>query len=246
MSREANLYIRNLPKTITEATLEHVFAPYGNIVQTRVLLDGSGTPKGIGFVLYSTKEQAEVAMQALDNKVPVGFNQPLSVKFAEDNKFKMQASTTAAGLTSGLFVNPALPGGGSGPVPFGGGQNFAGTLNGGGPMRNQVRLSRFNPITGAINNAAFSGSPVPGMPQQQGIVLFVYNIGTDTDEYALWQLFSPFGVVRKVNIMRDSAKNQGKGYGFVTMVNYEEAVYAIQQLNGFNFSGRPLQVSFKQ
>jgi len=31
----------------------------------------------------------------------------------------------------------------------------------------------------------------------------------------------------------------------VNMPNYEEAEYAIQQLNGYNYAGKPLQVSFK-
>lgn len=37
----------------------------------------------------------------------------------------------------------------------------------------------------------------------------------------------------------------GKGYGFVTMPNYEEAERAIECLNGYNYAGKPLQVSFK-
>lgn len=40
-------------------------------------------------------------------------------------------------------------------------------------------------------------------------------------------------------------KNMGKGYGFVTMPNYEEAERAIECLNGYNYAGKPLQVSFK-
>lgn len=82
--------------------------------------------------------------------------------------------------------------------------------------------------------------------QLQGFVLFVYNIGGDTDEFALWQMFSPYGAVKKVSVVKDVIKNQGKGYGFVTMANYEEALFAIQQLNGYNFNGKTLQVSFKQ
>ena len=80
----------------------------------------------------------------------------------------------------------------------------------------------------------------------QGFVLFVYNIGTDTDEFGLWQLFSPYGAVKKVSVIKDTQKNQSKGYGFVTMMNYDEALFAIQQLNGFSYCGKTLQVSFKQ
>jgi len=84
-----------------------------------------------------------------------------------------------------------------------------------------------------------------GAAGDKGFVLFVYNIGTDTDEYALWQLFSPYGAVQRVNVIRDFQKKQGKGYGFVTMANYDEAVWAIQNLNGYTLISKPLQVSFK-
>jgi len=65
----ANLYIRNLPKTATVADVERAFAPFGTIVQTRVLFDpATQQSKGVGFVLYSTKEEAEYARQNTDGK----------------------------------------------------------------------------------------------------------------------------------------------------------------------------------
>jgi RNA recognition motif-containing protein len=65
----ANLYIRNLPRMATVAEVERAYAPYGDIIQTRVLADTStGESKGVGFVLFSTKEQAERAMIATDGK----------------------------------------------------------------------------------------------------------------------------------------------------------------------------------
>lgn len=36
-----------------------------------------------------------------------------------------------------------------------------------------------------------------------------------------------------------------EGFGFVTMTNYDEAVVAIQSLNGYTLGNRVLQVSFK-
>ena len=36
-----------------------------------------------------------------------------------------------------------------------------------------------------------------------------------------------------------------EGFGFVTMTNYDEAVAAIQSLNGYTLGNRVLQVSFK-
>jgi ELAV like protein 2/3/4 len=78
-----------------------------------------------------------------------------------------------------------------------------------------------------------------------GWCIFVYNLGPDTDESILWQLFGPFGAVQSVKIVRDMQAQKCKGFGFVTMTNYDEAITAINCLNGLNLQNRILQVSFK-
>ncbi|XP_064464840.1 ELAV-like protein 1 [Ornithodoros turicata] len=111
---------------------------------------------------------------------------------------------------------------------------------GGGPMRGAQGRYRYNPLTGSYSYPMAGGAP------EGGHVLFVYNIGADTDEKSLWQLFAQYGSVTKVNIIRDTATGLSKGFGFVTMANYQDCVWAIEALNGFRYAGRPLQVSFKQ
>ena len=78
-----------------------------------------------------------------------------------------------------------------------------------------------------------------------GWCIFVYNLGPESDESILWQLFGPFGAVQSVKVIRDAQSHKCKGFGFVTMTNYEEAVTAINCLNGLNLQNRILQVSFK-
>lgn len=78
-----------------------------------------------------------------------------------------------------------------------------------------------------------------------GWCLFVYNLAPDTEENLLWQLFGPFGAVQSVKVIRDLQTNKCKGFGFVTMTNYDEALVAIQSLNGYTLGTRVLQVSFK-
>lgn len=76
-------------------------------------------------------------------------------------------------------------------------------------------------------------------------VIFVYNIGPHSDELSLVDIFSPFGNIAKTSVIRDQSTGQGKGYGFVTMTNYRQALAAVNELHGFRYMGRPLQVSFK-
>ena len=76
--------------------------------------------------------------------------------------------------------------------------------------------------------------------------IFVHNLPPETEDSTLWQLFGPCGAVQAVKIVRDNQSNKCKGYGFVTMTNYEEAVFAISRLNGLAMGSRILQVSFKK
>lgn len=78
-----------------------------------------------------------------------------------------------------------------------------------------------------------------------GWCIFVYNLSPDSDESVLWQLFGPFGAVNNVKVIRDFNTNKCKGFGFVTMTNYDEAAMAIASLNGYRLGDRVLQVSFK-
>lgn len=78
-----------------------------------------------------------------------------------------------------------------------------------------------------------------------GWCIFVYNLAPETEENVLWQLFGPFGAVQSVKVIRDFQTQKCKGFGFVTMTNYDESLMAIQSLNGFALGNRVLQVSFK-
>ena len=75
--------------------------------------------------------------------------------------------------------------------------------------------------------------------------LFVYNLSAETSESLLWQLFGPFGAVQSVKVVREPGTAKCKGFGFVAMSNYDEALNAIRCLNGVQLFNRVLQVSFK-
>jgi len=82
--------------------------------------------------------------------------------------------------------------------------------------------------------------------EKGGYILFAYNIGADTNEYTLGELFGTYGKVIRVNVIRKGESGESKGFGFVTMKNYNEAMNAISALNGYNYTGKPMQVSFKK
>ena len=108
-----------------------------------------------------------------------------------------------------------------------------------------VVCCRFSPLDGGLitaGNNLITGNTLNG----SGWCIFVYNLAPETEENVLWQLFGPFGAVQNVKVIRDFQTQKCKGFGFVTMTNYEESLVAIQSLNGYALGNRVLQVSFKK
>ena len=73
--------------------------------------------------------------------------------------------------------------------------------------------------------------------------LYVGNLPYNTAEQDLQELFASAGAVETVNLMRDMATGQARGFGFVEMATDEDAQNAIQQLNNFQYGGRNLTVN---
>jgi RNA recognition motif-containing protein len=64
-----NIYIGNLPDSITEDTLKFLFAEFGDIESVKVIMDRfSGRPKGFGFIEMPSNSEADQAIKALNGK----------------------------------------------------------------------------------------------------------------------------------------------------------------------------------
>jgi len=86
-----NLYIANLPITMTENDLDAMLNPYGNVISTRILKDSNQQPRGVGFARMDSKEKCDLIIQNFNNKLLMGSKEPLLVKFADGgNKKKNQ------------------------------------------------------------------------------------------------------------------------------------------------------------
>ena len=72
--------------------------------------------------------------------------------------------------------------------------------------------------------------------------LFVGSLPFSVSDDALGQLFAQYGQVQSANIIKDKYTGQSRGFGFVEMSTDEEALKAIEKLNGFNMEGRNIVV----
>ena len=253
--KNANLYISELPPSFSQQDLDALFMPYGTIITSRVVTDpGTGMGKGIAFVRYDQNVQAQSAIDSLHGTTPAGCQKPINVKFAN--------SPRPMGGTGPTLMPGRMNVGGQGSAiatispqqrqPRGLAQGGA------GPMRHAQASYRYNPMGGhqdyamargpAAVAAGMAASPY-GMPTVQptpnGWCIFVYNIPIDCQESLLYQLFGPFGAITQVKVIREPGTTKCKGYGFVNMVNYEDAYNAVLSLNGYQLMGKSLQVSFK-
>ena len=73
--------------------------------------------------------------------------------------------------------------------------------------------------------------------------LYVGNFPYNTTEQDLQTLFAGAGTVDNVNLMRDMATGQARGFAFVEMASDEDAQQAISMLNDRDFGGRNLTVN---
>jgi len=229
----ANLYVSGLPKHMAQPDLERLFSSCGNIITSRILCDnitggpskadGSvpGLSKGVGFIRFDQRIEAERAITKLNGTVPEGATEPITVKFANNPSNNAKAIPPLAAYLAPQAARRAL-----------------------GAALHPASRFRYSPLAGDL---LAGQSLLPGMAATNGSgwCIFVYNLAPETEENILWQLFGPFGAVQNVKVIRDLQTNKCKGFGFVTMTNYEEALVAIQSLNGYTLGNRVLQVSFK-
>ncbi|XP_035424086.1 ELAV-like protein 1 isoform X1 [Cygnus olor] len=254
--KDANLYISGLPRSMTQKDVEDMFSRFGRIINSRVLVDQTtGLSRGVAFIRFDKRSEAEEAITNFNGHKPPGSSEPITVKFAANpNQNKnvallSQLCHSPARRFGGpvhhqaqrfratrYCVSAALCQAGSGPLPQAAARSPGSRLV-------QAVSPGFSPM-GVDHMSGLSGVNVPGNASS-GWCIFIYNLGQDADEGILWQMFGPFGAVTNVKVIRDFNTNKCKGFGFVTMTNYEEAAMAIASLNGYRLGDKILQVSFK-
>ncbi|XP_032518202.1 ELAV-like protein 1 isoform X1 [Danaus plexippus] len=265
---ESNLYISNLPPDMTLERLNMLFGQFGNITNSRV-------SQGIGFVCYETRQQAEDAITHMNGQSPIPGAGAIVVKFANKPSANKNAPRPIqrVGVSAAPLAYNGAAAVFNGSTPAFNGTNLsafgarpATAFAPGFPQASPPPLlpspgkalpfinkgqQRFNPMA-ATNHSPLPllgapASPVPllGAPAAPQTTVYVYNVGEDTEELALWQLFGPYGAIDSIKVIKDPETKKNKGFAFVNMREYDEAAMAIQALNGYTLNGQVLSVSFK-
>ncbi|MBL7884512.1 MAG: RNA-binding protein [Bacteroidia bacterium] len=72
--------------------------------------------------------------------------------------------------------------------------------------------------------------------------IFVKNLDRDINEMQLEGLFAQFGKVLSTKVVYDTITWESKGFAFLEMAKKDEALKAIEALNGKDIRGRALIV----
>jgi RNA recognition motif-containing protein len=112
------IYVRNLPDKITVEHLRQAFLPFGNIVDVLLPSYSNSTHQGVGFVRFSTIDEARSAVERAHNTMPFGEGKAIQVRFKESKQMSAkrgvlktgEGSPPGSGATSPTFhSNVASP-----------------------------------------------------------------------------------------------------------------------------------------
>jgi len=96
-------------------------------------------------------------------------------------------------------------------------------------------------------SVAFKGPKGQNGPKRQNVSnahkLFVGNLPWTLDVLELKEKFAEFGDVKSANILKNPETGVSRGFGFVTMLNEEQALHVIAQLDGTEMGERLISVS---
>ncbi len=73
--------------------------------------------------------------------------------------------------------------------------------------------------------------------------IYVGNLSKDVTDNDLEELFSTFGIIKSVKVIKDLFSGESKGFGFVEMASDNDAQKAITDLNTKELKGKKIVVN---
>ncbi|EGD72299.1 napor protein short isoform [Salpingoeca rosetta] len=238
---DRKLFVGMISKTCTEADLEAMFRPFGEIESVNVLIGPEGQSKGCAFVKYTNAGSANQAIAKLHNSTTMeGCRAPMVVKIADTEKQKQQRRMQRQMPPMGMYGFP--------PNAMFGAQDMAQAMYG---------VQQFNVDAEWYPGAGFGQQPyaqapyggAARAPQKEGPPnsnLFIYHLPQELNDHSLAATFMSFGNVISSKVFVDKYTGQSKCFGFVSYDNPQSAQAAIQAMNGFQIGGKRLKVQLKR
>uniref|UniRef100_A0A453DHL9 RRM domain-containing protein n=1 Tax=Aegilops tauschii subsp. strangulata TaxID=200361 RepID=A0A453DHL9_AEGTS len=263
---DTNLYVGNLPTSVTSHKLIELFLPFGRIVRSKVADDRfTGLSQGYGFVKYAEPRSATAAIERMNGRLVDGKTLEVRVAGPPTSVFypSMQAVSEACSLPS-KEVDPCRLYVCNLPLsmdtlkllehflPFGKVTDIkvprdqaTGLSKGYGFVKYSDSHHAAQAITN-LNGFLVEGKKIDVRVAEVSSTrtikeidmanLYVCNIPASIDTDKLVALFSPFGKITHARVAAD------QGYGFVKFADSQCAAEAIALMNGSLVEGETLIV----
>ncbi|XP_006839325.1 PREDICTED: polyadenylate-binding protein 1-like isoform X2 [Chrysochloris asiatica] len=257
----ASLYVGDLHADVTEAMLYEKFLPAGPILSIRVCRDvATRRSLGYAYINFQQPADAERALDTMNFEVIKG--QPIRIMWSQrdpglrksgvgnifiknledsiDNKALYDTFSTFGNILSCKVVCDECGSRGFGFVHFEtheAANKAISTMNG-------MLLNDRKVFVGHFKSRREREAEQRTRAMEFTNV-YVKNLQGDVDEQGLQDLFSQFGKMLSVKVMRDDA-GHSRGFGFVNFEKHEEAQKAVTDMNGKEMSGRVLYVGRAQ
>ncbi|KAK9073373.1 hypothetical protein SSX86_007697 [Deinandra increscens subsp. villosa] len=274
-SGAANIFIKNLDKSIDNKGLHDTFSTFGTILSCKIATDGTSQSKGYGFVQFETEEAAQSAIDKLngmlmnDKQVYVGHflrkqERDSSLSRAKFNNVyvkNLSESTTDEDLKKifgeyGTITSAVVMRDGDGKSKCFGFVNFENTDDAANAVEalNGKKIDEKEWYVGKAKKKSerelelksrFEQTAKEAVDKFQGVNLYVKNLDDTIDDDKLKELFSEYGTITSCKVMRDPS-GISRGCGFVAFSSSEEASRALSEMNGKMIVSKPLYVALAQ
>ncbi|XP_077024146.1 polyadenylate-binding protein 1-like isoform X2 [Tamandua tetradactyla] len=257
----ASLYVGDLHADVTEAMLYEKFSPAGPILSIRVCRDvATRRSLGYAYINFQQPADAERALDTMNFEVIKG--RPIRIMWSQrdpglrksgvgnifiknledsiDNKALYDTFSTFGNILSCKVVCDEHGSRGFGFVHFEtheAAQHAIGTMNG-------MLLNDRKVFVGHFKSRREREVEL-GARALEFTNIYVKNLHADVDEQGLQDLFSQFGKMLSVKVMRDDS-GHSRGFGFVNFEKHEEAQKAVEDMSGKEVRGRLLYVGRAQ
>lgn len=232
-----NLYISDLPSSISEDELRVVFSQYGTVKHSRLTSSG-----GAAVIRFASLDEAKWVVENLNGNIPQGLQSPVSVKYA--NAPRQDAGWKGGGK------------GGFGMWDSYGGLNALAYMSAKGFGKGKgfgkdgaMWMPGPKDAKGLVRDLC-SGGQLPGGRKWENDenTIFVGGLPEDMSDLEMYVIFAPFGAIAPRGASARCDKETGKciGIGFVNFLEAASAANAIRTLNGTMMSdGSVLMVKKK-
>lgn len=274
-SGTANIFIKNLDKTIDNKALHDTFSSFGNILSCKIATDSMGQSKGYGFVQFDIEEAAQNAIDKLngmlmnDKQVYVGHflrkqerdSSITRTKFNNVYVKNLPESTTDEDLKKtfgeyGTITSAVVMRDFDGKSKCFGFVNFENADDAANAVEG-LNGKKFDDKEWYVGKAQkkseremelksrFEQTAKEAADKYQGLNLYVKNLDDTIDDDKLKKLFSEYGTITSCKVMLDPNGNS-RGSGFVAFSTPEEASQALAEMNGKMIVNKPLYVALAQ